>query len=78
MKQVEIIVQVLSGLGGKASYRDIYLKYETVIGTRLTYGQKAGIRKCIENHSSDSDNFKGEKDLFYSVEGKGKGVWGLR
>lgn len=36
------------------------------------------IRSTLEQYSSDSDNFKGKEDLFYSVLGKGKGVWGLR
>jgi hypothetical protein len=31
----------------------------------------------VESHSSDSANYNG-KDIFYSVEGLGKGVWGLR
>ena len=78
MTQLEAIVQALKDLGGKASYSDIYHRYEFITGIILTPGKKAGIRKNIEDHSSDSDNFKGKEDLFYSVEGKGKGVWGLR
>jgi hypothetical protein len=78
MTQLEAIVQALKDLGGKAGYSDIYHRYEFITGTILTPGKKAGIRKNIEDHSSDSDNFKGKEDLFYSVEGKGKGVWGLR
>ena len=31
----------------------------------------------MESHSSDSNNFR-SRDLFYSVEGLGKGIWGLR
>ncbi|MFC7371996.1 hypothetical protein ACFQPF_09915 [Fictibacillus iocasae] len=43
---------------------------------------KAQIRKHIYLNSSDADIFRGtvgdERDIFYSVEGKGKGIWGLR
>lgn len=78
MLQLEYLVQALKDLGGKASYSDIYHRYEFLTGTILTPGQKAGIRKNIEDHSSDSKNFKGKKDLFYSVDGIGNGIWGLR
>lgn len=43
---------------------------------------KSQIRKHIYLNSSDTDIFKGtvgdDTDLFYSIEGKGKGIWGLR
>ena len=77
MTMLETIIQVLKNLGGKAPYSEIYQEYEYIAKCKLTPGQKAGIRKCIETHSSDSENFTGN-DIFYSVEGKGKGVWGLR
>lgn len=71
------IIKTLENLGGKGRYTEIYSGYETIIGQPLTSGQKAGIRKVIENNSSDSENFNGN-DIFYSVEGIGQGVWGLR
>ena len=41
---------------------------------------QAIVRRAIETNSSDSENFHGraESDIFYSVEGIGHGVWGLR
>lgn len=78
MTQVEYIVQALRNLGGKGSYSEIYSEYEQITGITLTSGRKAGIRKSIEDHSSDSMNYKGDEDLFYSVYGIGKGAWGLR
>jgi hypothetical protein len=38
---------------------------------------EATVRRTLEDNSSDSDNYRG-KDIFYMVEGKGRGVWGLR
>ncbi|WP_306472500.1 HNH endonuclease [Bacillus toyonensis] len=38
----------------------------------------ARIRKTIYQHSSECDIYKGEQDLFYAVNGKGNGWWGLR
>ncbi len=74
---LELIIKALQKLGGVAKYEDIYRTIEIISGKKLTPGQKAGIRKCVETHSSDSDAFQYE-DLFYSAKGKGKGVWGLR
>lgn len=39
---------------------------------------QATIRGAIETSSSDSQAFRGGKDLFRSVEGIGRGIWGLR
>lgn len=78
MTVLEATVQALKNLGGTAEYSDIYIEYENVVQHPITVGQKAGIRKCIELHSSDSDLYKGGDDIFYSVNGKGKGVWGLK
>ena len=77
MTVLEATIQTLKNLGGKAHYSKIYEEYENVIGYKITKNQQAGIRKCIETHSSDSDVFNGKDDIFYSVYGKGNGVWGF-
>jgi hypothetical protein len=77
MTVLEKIIKALDELGGEARYPEIYKKFEEIEGQKLTDGRKAGIRKMVEDHSSDSKNFKGE-DIFYSAHGTGKGVWGLR
>lgn len=71
MTVLEATIQTLKNLGGKAHYSKIYEEYENVIGYKITKNQQAGIRKCIETHSSDSDAFNGKDDIFYSVYGKG-------
>lgn len=78
MTQLEIIVLAIRNLGGKATYSQIYEEFERISGIILTQSRKAGIRKNIEDHSSDSMNYKGKEDLFYSVYGLGNGTWGLR
>ena len=77
MTILETTIKTLENLGRKSHYSDIYVEYEKVSGKTISKNQQAGIRACIEKNSSDSDVFKGN-DIFYSVEGKGKGVWGLR
>ena len=74
---IEVIIEALTKLGGSAKYADIYKEFDKIKGSVSSYGVRAGIRKVIENNSSDSEAFNG-RDLFYSVEGIGKGVWGLR
>ena len=59
MTVLEATIQTLKNLGGKAHYSKIYEEYENVIGYKITKNQQAGIRKCIETHSSDSDAFNG-------------------
>lgn len=78
MTQLEMLIESLRNLGGEGHYSDIYSEYEKVSGITLTPGRKAGIRKTIEDHSSDSLNYKGREDCFYSVYGLGEGTWGLR
>jgi len=77
MKILDATIITLKNLGGIGHYSDIYREYENVVGYSLSNNQRAGIRACIERHSSDSEVFQGN-DIFYSVKGKGKGVWGLR
>ena len=78
MTQLDWIIQSFKNLGGVAQYADLYSEFERISGLQATKGRQAGIRKIIEDHSSDSLNFKGKEDLFYSVHGLGNGTWGLR
>jgi len=78
------VVEALEELGGQATLTDIYNKVEdrNKIDLSSYIDWKAQIRKHIYLNSSDADIFKGNvgdhTDLFYSIEGKGKGHWGLR
>lgn len=71
------IVAALNNLGGSASYKSLYAEIER-IRPELPPTWKEVVRRYIQNLSSDSDGFKNGKDLFFSVEGKGSGTWGLR
>ena len=75
LKQVEVIIKAIQNLGGVASYSQIYDEYEKITGALMTVGRKAGIRKTIEQNSSDSAVFTG-KNIFYTLQ-KGSGTWGL-
>ncbi|PFO03746.1 restriction endonuclease [Bacillus sp. AFS076308] len=78
------VIHALEELGGQATLVDIYNKVEDRNKIDLTsyIDWKAQFRKHIYLNSSDTDIFKGsvgdKTDLFYSIEGKGKGIWGLR
>ena len=71
------ITQALENLGGVASYDDIYSEVSK-LRSDLPKTWKAVIRRRIQDLSSDSDGFKNGQDLFYSVNGLGAGIWGLR
>ena len=68
------IVEAFHELGGEAHYVDLYPVIEGIRGPRLTREWKASVRRTIEDHSSDSDNFRGE-DIFQKL---GLGHWALR
>jgi predicted restriction endonuclease len=71
------IAIALSNLGGIAHYEDLYLEVRKVRGNTLPDSWKQIIQRTIQDHSADSDGFKGH-NVFYSVKGIGSGVWGLR
>ena len=73
----EDIVAALTALGGTGSYNDIYSEVAR-IRQDLPRSWKEIIRSRIEQRSSDSAAFQGKEDVFFSVEGLGHGVWGLR
>ncbi|MCY8489351.1 HNH endonuclease [Bacillus atrophaeus] len=78
------IINSLNELGGQGTLEDIYLTIQerNNIDLESYVDWKSQIRKQIYLHSSDCDIFKGvagdETDLFYPIEGKGKGFWGIR
>jgi HNH endonuclease len=73
---LEDVQLALATLGGVAPLKTIY---EEIARTRsnLPVSYDAIIRRTIETNSSDSSVFGGN-DLFFSVHGKGEGIWGLR
>jgi putative restriction endonuclease len=75
------IIEAMEDLGGHGYYKDIYDKIEernNMEGLRTSPNWQATVRREIESASSDSQAHLGTKDIFYSVEGLGKGHWGLR
>lgn len=70
----------LQRLGGRASLCQIYKEVEAVrsaAGRSTPRSLEATVRRTLEDHSSDSENYRGQ-DLFCMPEGRGAGVWALR
>jgi hypothetical protein len=74
MKWIDEIVSAMDALGGAARYADLYQLIEASTDRNLTREWKATVRRTIEDHSSDSANFRGE-DIFQHVS---HGHWQLR
>lgn len=71
----------LVNLGGVASLKDLYDEVRRVRvrdGDTTPVSLEEVVRKELEYNSSDSTNWRKTRDVFFSVEGIGKGVWGLR
>lgn len=71
MKQVAIdIKQAIQEHNGIATLQQIY---ELCPQYSISY-----IRQQIQSHSSDTNTFPKYEDIFFTVNGLGSGVWGLR
>lgn len=78
---LEDIEIALRNLGGTARYADLYAEIANTREAELSPAWQEIVRRTIQNHSSDSRAFNGNgngQDLFFAVEGIGKGIWGLR
>ena len=79
MRWVDYIKSALENLGGWATYDDLYAELKRIRQDNFTQSWKATVRNSVESNSSDSENWSPKRpDLFYSVNGLGSGVWGLR
>lgn len=82
--RIKLIYNFIIDNGGSASLSEIYLfllahpNVETKSYNSVD-NFKAKIRQLIQEHSSDSITYKkSNPDLFYTVYGKGKGVWAVK
>jgi hypothetical protein len=71
---VDEIVLAMKALGGAARSSDLYDFIEQTTERQLTIEWKASIRRTIEDHSSNSKNFRSD-DIFEHVS---HGHWKLR
>ncbi len=78
MSWKENIVQALENLNGIATYDKIYDEVYKIKKGNVSSSWKETIRRRIQDLSSDSNGYKGKEDIFYSVDGIGNGIWGLR
>jgi hypothetical protein len=71
----------LRRIGGRAPLFQIYKEVESLrrsAGRSLPPSLEAVVRRTLEEHSTDSEAYKGGPDLFFMPEGQGAGVWALR
>ena len=76
------IIAALEELGGSAHLSDICRRMQErarTPGIQTNPTWKKTVSATIQSHSSDTRSFReGNADIFYSVEGLGNGIWGLR
>ena len=80
-KWLEIVYQALINLNGAAKYKSIYEEVLKIAPDKCANNTnwEARVRATIQSSSSDSKYFDpGKKDLFISLEGIGKGSWGIK
>jgi len=76
------IAEAIKALGGIASLKQIQEYIKKTTRRELKESWEGIIGKTIGRNTSDSQDSqkpqKVDRDIFYSVEGLGKGIWGLR
>ncbi len=72
------IVVALRRLGGQARPVEIADEIRKLFPGPHPTSLLRSVRARVQECSSDSKNWRGKRDLFYSVNGIGGGVWGLR
>lgn len=74
---IDDICTALNNLGGIAHRSDLLAEILRIRSGPHPQTIEMTVQRTIQNHSSDSNGFRGE-DLLYTVNGIGSGVWGLR
>lgn len=77
MTWTETVYEILNQLGGHAYLKDIYQRYQSGDYGAIRGSYQASIRAALERSSPDSEVFDGKEALFYMVEGRGAGHWGI-
>ncbi len=80
-KWLEIVYQALINLNGAGKYESIYDEVLRIAPEKCANNKnwKGRVRGTIQSSSSDSEDFNPKgTDLFISLEGIGKGSWGIR
>lgn len=75
LKEYEMIALILKTSGGSARLDDISAAYANLFGFALTPELADGVKVVLLQHSSDSDQFIGDKDVFRKA---GDDAWALR
>jgi hypothetical protein len=75
---IEDVEEALPRLGGQGRLADIYAEVKAMRTNQLPRTWQAIVRREIEYDSTDSEAYDNGPDVFYSVDGIGGGVWGLR
>jgi predicted restriction endonuclease len=72
------ITIALKNLDGFGNLKQINGELEKIRLNDLSPKWKAVVRRTIQQNSSDTTSWNKKNDFYYSVNGIGKGVWGLR
>lgn len=75
------IIAALRILGGQGALKDIYKAIEDrnqLPGLNTNENWQNTVRANLQRYSSNSKNYQGKEDLFFSVEGLLSGIWGIR
>jgi len=78
---VDDVARALREMNGLAPLSQIYQRVKSIrqsAGRSVPESLEATVRRTLEDHSSDSDNYREGPDLFRMPQGRGAGIWALR
>ena len=78
MAWIDEVERALHEIGGNGTLSEIYSQIQKTTNRELVPSWQAIVRRTLEESSSDTESYLGKKDIFYSVDGIGKGKWGIR
>lgn len=71
------VTMLLKNLGGHAYLKDIYDEFLISHTREITPNYKSSIRDALEKGSKESEKYDGNGVLFYMIDGKNKGHYGI-
>ena len=71
-------LKILGGQGHWKSICDVIKERDLLPSIRTNQDWESNVRAELQRHSSDTDSYRGGKDIFFSAQGIGHGIWGIK
>ncbi|MGN0470684.1 MAG: HNH endonuclease [Acutalibacteraceae bacterium] len=77
ISEIKAALEQLGGIGSLKDIKRIIEERDKLPSIHTNINWKNQVSNALQTHCKESNSYKGEENLFYSVYGIGKGYWGL-